>query len=231
MATMRNPRRSASTLPGSARNAEPVAGAIVESRVGRRKGRSVALARLEVIILSLLSAGNRTGYDIHKWLERNGTFVGYTTQPSQIYRQLGRLEELGWSTSAHEARDGGPDAKVYNITDLGLEQLEGWIDSPYVPSPRPLDADFQVRLMFSARRGPGRMLELVQTELAYRREHEEYRKGVDVDLVPQGASTEAQKWLRTAHMIQSERGHYMAQTLIAWLESTEVRLMAILDED
>lgn len=231
MATMLTSSLPAPAVPGDPRRDRPAAAAIVESKVGRRKGRSVALARLEVIILSLLSAGNRTGYDIHKWLERNGTFVGYTTQPSQIYRQLSRLEELGWSASAREARDGGPDAKVYNITDLGLEQLEGWIDSPYVPSPRPLDADFQVRLMFSARRGPARMLELVQTELAYRREHEDYRKGVDMDLVPQGAGPELQRWLRTSHMIQSERGHYMAQTLIAWLESTEVRLMAILDEE
>lgn len=191
----------------------------------------MALARLEVIILSLLSAGDCTGYDVHKWLERNGVFVGYSTQPSQIYRQLTRLEELGWSVSTVEARDRGPDAKVYNITDEGTAQLEAWIDSPYTPSPRPLDPDFQVRLTFSSRRGPRRMLELVRTELAYRREHEVYQKGLDLALVPRGASPDLLVWLKEARMIQSERGHYMTQTLIAWLESTEVRLLAMIEDD
>lgn len=189
----------------------------------------MALARLEVITLSLLTAGARTGYDIHKWLERNGAFVGYTTQPSQIYRQLARLDDLGWATPTREAREGGPDAKLYRITEAGLAALDDWVDSPYTPSPRPLDPDFQVRLMFSARRGPARLLDLVRTELAYRREHEDYRRGVDADLVPEGADAQLRAWLRTAHMIQSERGHYMVQTLIAWLEATEIRLAALVD--
>lgn len=217
---MTNAHVAASAVPGS-----------VASGPTRRKGKPVKLARLEVIILSLLSAGDRTGYDVHKWLERNGSFVGYTTQPSQIYRQLIRMEDLGWAISTIEERDRGPDAKVFNVTDAGIAELERWIDSPYVPSPRPLDADFQVRLMFSARRGPAKMLELVRIELAYRKEHEDYRKGLDMNLVPRDATPELRSWLRESAMIQSERGHYMAQTLIAWLESTEVRLRAIVEED
>jgi hypothetical protein len=103
-------------------------------------------------------------------------------------------------------------------------ELDEWIDSPYIPSPRPLDADFQVRLMFSARRGPAKTLDLVRTELAFRKEHEVYRKGVDTDLVPRDADDALRQWLRESNLIQSERGHYMVQTLIAWLESTEERL-------
>jgi DNA-binding PadR family transcriptional regulator len=196
----------------------------------RRKGNAMTLARLDVIILSLLAAGDRTGYDVHKWLERNGSIVGYSTQPSQIYRQLTRMEDLGWALSTVEARDRGPDAKVFNVTDAGIAELERWIDTPYNPSPRPLDPDFQVRLMFSARRGPAKTLELVRTELAYRREHEVYRKGLDVDLVPRDATPGLRTWLRESTLIQSERGHYMVQTLIAWLESAEVRLQAIVGE-
>lgn len=191
----------------------------------------MTLARLEVIILSLLTAGDRTGYDVHKWLATNGALVGYRTQPSQIYRQLTRMEELGWAVSTVEARDRGPDAKVYNITDAGIAELDEWIDSPYVPSPRPLDPDFQVRLMFSARRGPGKSLELVRTELAFRREHEVYRKGVDTDLVPRDADEGLREWLRESNLIQSERGHYMVQTLIAWLESAEERLKSLTERD
>ncbi|GAA1963646.1 PadR family transcriptional regulator [Microbacterium deminutum] len=187
------------------------------------------LARLDVIILSLLTANDRTGYDIHKWLERNGTAVGYNTQPSQIYRQLTRMESVGWAVSSVEERDRGPDAKVFRITEAGTAKLESWIDSPYVPAPRPLDSDFQVRLMFSSPRGPAKMLELVRTELAYRREHEEYRKDLDVDLVPRDATPQLRAWFKESALVQSERGHYMVQTLIAWLESAEVRLKNLVD--
>ena len=128
-------------------------------------------------------------------------------------------------------RDRGPDAKVFNITSEGTAKIEDWIDSTYVPSPRPLDADFQVRLMFSARRGPEKALELVRTELAYRREREVYRKGVDTDLVPRGADEKMRRWLRESNLLQSERGHYMVQTLIAWLESAEERLIALVEAD
>lgn len=186
----------------------------------------MTLARLDVIILSLLSAGDRTGYDVYKWLERNGTFVGYTTQPSQIYRQLTRMERLGWASVTVEERDGGPDARVYNVTEQGITELDEWIDSPYHPAARPLDPDFQVRLLFSARRGPEKMLELVRTELAYRRTHEEYRKDVDIDLVPRGSTLEEREWWRESSLLQGERGHYMVQTLMAWLESAEARLVS-----
>lgn len=204
-----------------------VVGGALAPRFRVQGERHVPLARLDVIILSLLLAGNRTGYDIHKWLAQNGSFVGYTTQPSQIYRQLTRLEEMRWAVSTVEARDRGPDARVYNLTDAGLTQLDAWIDSPYVPSVRPLDPDFQVRLMFSARRGPKKTLELVQTELDYRRTNERYKKGLDMDLVPLGAPADLRTWLQESSMLQSERGHFMVQTLIAWLESTEVRLLAL----
>ncbi len=193
----------------------------------KRRGGGGLPARLEVIMLSLLLADERTGYDVLKWIERNGAFAGYRTQASQIYRQFTRMQAEGWVESTVQTRDRGPDANVYRITPSGEVALEAWIDSPYEPSPRPLDPDFQVRLMFSARRGPAKALELVRIELEYRRRNEDYRKGVDLDLLPRGLSLEQQQWHADFTMLSSERGHYMAQTLIAWLESAEVRLRSM----
>ncbi|WGD36801.1 PadR family transcriptional regulator [Lysinibacter sp. HNR] len=190
----------------------------------------MALAKLNIIILSLLSAGNRTGYDVHKWLERYGSLVGYTTQPSQIYRQLSQIEDTGWALSAVEKRDSGPDAKVFSITDEGIRVLEEWVDTPYTPSDHPLDTDFQIRLIFSARRGPAKTLELVRTELSYQREKEKYRKELDIDLVPADATPKLRDWLRESALLQNERGHYIDHTLIAWLESTEMRLSLLVDD-
>ena len=186
----------------------------------------MALARLEVILLSLLSTGDRTGYDVRKWLDRHGTYVGYTAQTSQIYRQLGKLVEREWALWIPDPRDSGPDAKLYRITELGREQLREWIDSPYEPPTRPLDPDFQVRLKFAGIAGPEKALELVRTELAYRRERNRLITGGDDAAVPADADPETRHWSEEITRIQSERGHYMVASLIAWLEATEVRLEA-----
>ena len=185
-----------------------------------------SLGRLEVILLSLLSTGDRTGYDVRKWLDRSGPYVGYTAQTSQIYRQLGKLVDRGWATPIPDPRDSGPDAKLYRLTASGRDALQGWIDSPYQPALRPLDPDFQFRLRFAARSGPDKALALVRTELAFRREMQQDRlfDVFDDTEVGAGADDDARAWLEELFLLQSERGHYMVSNLISWLEATEIRL-------
>jgi DNA-binding PadR family transcriptional regulator len=69
------------------------------------------IKRLDVIVLGLLTARPRTGYDVRKWLETYGRVIGYSAPPSQIYRQLTRLEDRGWAESVIDPRSSGPDAK------------------------------------------------------------------------------------------------------------------------
>jgi DNA-binding PadR family transcriptional regulator len=199
----------------------------------RRKADNASLATLEVVTLSLLTVADRTGYDIRKWLDQYGTYVGYTAQTSQIYRQLGKTVERGWATLRPDPRSTGPDAKLYSITDAGRDVLAAWVDSPYVPARRPLDPDFQLRLRFGAPT-PHKALELVRTELAFRREQESVRReqeSVRVDFeehVPRDATAEQRRWAEEWLRMQSERGHYMVRALLAWLEAAEIRLEAII---
>ncbi len=189
----------------------------------------MSLGRLEVILLGLLSTGDRTGYDVWKWLEGHGPFVGYMAKTSQIYRQLGKLVEWGWATSFPDPRSSGPDAKLYRITDRGRDALREWINSPYVPSPRPLDPDFQVRLRFAGSIGPEKALELVQIELEYRKAREaSIDRTFDEVLVSADAAAREREWQKEWFLIQNERGHYMVSNLIAWLEATERRLLTII---
>ncbi|MBT2513619.1 PadR family transcriptional regulator [Arthrobacter sp. ISL-30] len=191
----------------------------------------MSLGRLEIILLGLLSTGDRTGYDVWKWLEEHGPFVGYTAKTSQIYRQLGKLVEWGWATPFPDPRSSGPDAKLYKITADGLAALQEWVESPYVPSPRPLDPDFQVRLRFAGSGGPEKALELVRIELAYRKEREaNIDRTFDEVLVRADASPEERQWHLEWFLMQNERGHYMVSNLIAWLESTERRLQMTIEK-
>lgn len=190
-----------------------------------------SLARLDVILLGLLSTGDRTGYDVWKWFEGRGSFVGYSAGTSQIYRQLGKLVEWDWAAPVPELRRSGPDTKVYRITDPGLKKLEEWIDSPYVPSRRPLDPDFQVRLRFAGSRSPAKALELVRIELDFRRDSEAgLDRSFDEVLVSATAGPAERQWREQWHLMQGERGHYMVSNLIAWLEATERRLQAIVGQ-
>lgn len=198
-----------------------------DSNRRRLPAKDVNLSRLEVIVLGLLATSARSGYDIIRWLDQRGTFAGYRSPHSQVYRQLAKMENNGWARATKDPRDKGPNATLYQITEVGQGRLQAWIDSPYEPSPRPLDPDFQVRVMFSAVRGPQKMLELVQVELAFRRAHEVYDREPDEDLIPPDVTTEARTWFEECMRMQTERGHFMASTLIAWLESVEVRLKAM----
>ncbi|MGO4591605.1 helix-turn-helix transcriptional regulator [Paenarthrobacter sp. 2TAF44] len=190
-----------------------------------------SLGRLEVILLSLLSTSARTGYDVRKWLDRHGPYVGYSAQTSQIYRQLGKLVDREWAIPVPDPRDSGPDAKLYEITDQGRRKLQEWIDSPYEPPVRPLDPDFQVRLRFAGTHSPEKALELVRTELHFRREHRQNHLIVmalaEEDFGPD-EDEEERYWREELIRLQSERGLYMVNSLMAWLEATEVRLEALI---
>jgi DNA-binding PadR family transcriptional regulator len=190
-----------------------------------------SLGRLEVILLSLLSTSARTGYDVRKWLDAHGAYVGYTAQTSQIYRQLGKLVDREWAFPIPDPRDSGPDAKLYQITDEGRRNLQEWIDSPYEPPLRPLDPDFQVRLRFAGTQSPEKALELIRTELRFRREHRQNHLIItelgEEDFAPDEDEDERQ-WHEELFRLQSERGLYMVNSLMAWLEATENRLEALI---
>lgn len=190
-----------------------------------------SLGRLEVILLSLLSTCARTGYDVRKWLDRHGVYVGYSAQTSQIYRQLGKLVEREWAVTIPDPRNTGPDAKLYQITVEGRRKLQEWVDSPYTPSLRPLDPDFQVRLRFAGINSPERALDLIRTELQFRREHGQNHliplELAEEDFAPD-EDEDGRYWQEELVRLQGERGLYMVNSLMAWLEATEVRLEALI---
>lgn len=206
----------------------PVEKASASKRASGETGAS--LGRLEVILLGLLSTSARTGYDVRKWLDSHGPYLGYSAQTSQIYRQLGKLVDRKWAFPTPDPRESGPDAKLYQITDEGRQKLQEWIDSPYEPPMRPLDSDFQVRLHFAAPQSPEKALELVRTELRFRRKHRQNHvlgMGLADEDFPPGVNEDERYWHEELARIRSERGLYMVTSLMAWLEATELRLEAL----
>jgi DNA-binding PadR family transcriptional regulator len=182
------------------------------------------IKRLDVIVLGLLTARSRTGYDVRKWLDTYGRGVGYTAPASQIYRQLARLEDRGWAESVRDPRTSGPDAKLYTLTDAGRQAFDEWATGPYEPSQRPMDPDFQVRMTFTQHLGPEALLELVRTELRFRQEQHQHPLPHDPTLLPDDATPEQRAWLQEVQLLATQRGRYVVSSFITWLEATEARL-------
>lgn len=124
--------------------------------------------KLESPLLGLLAAHRMSGYDIKKWLTVEGQFLGLDRHASQIYRELNKMQVEGWIAFDVDQRAGAPDAKVYRLTDAGLERLLRWIRSPYEPAPRFQAPEFLVRLQFTAMFDRQQTIELVRREFDFR---------------------------------------------------------------
>ena len=101
---------------------------------------------LREVILTVLSRGEMTGYEITKDFE--AVYVHFwRASHQQVYRELARLHKDGRVTSKVITQDGRPDKKVYAITKRGLEELRRWILAP-TEAPRP-QYDLLVKLLGS----------------------------------------------------------------------------------
>ncbi|MEO1430593.1 MAG: helix-turn-helix transcriptional regulator [Cyanobacteria bacterium J06632_19] len=85
-------------------------------------------------ILASLVDRSCSGYDLGKRFDGS---VGFFWQAShqQIYRELAKLDKLGWITSETIPQQGKPDKKVYSVTKQGKLKLQEWIAKPCEPMP------------------------------------------------------------------------------------------------
>ncbi|MGW5645227.1 PadR family transcriptional regulator [Saccharopolyspora sp. NPDC003752] len=183
--------------------------------------------QLGYVILGMLALRPVSGYDLRRWMEGPGRYIGYGVQLPQIYRRLGKLVERGWVGFEVDPREGRPDAKVYRLTEEGRAALLEWARSPYEPSPRPKDPEFTLRFVFAGQLGPDIALDLVTTELEYRLKHD-----VNPPALPSVAAYEPQipeldaDWAREVHTLAHEHGYAFSASYIAWLQVTKARLEA-----
>lgn len=187
------------------------------------------LNKLECIILGHLVRKPMAGYDLHKWLNQEGPFFGYSPQPSQIYRQLTKCLDKGWVDLSIDHRSTGPDAKLYRLTASGLAAFRAWAQSPYEPTIRPLDADFQMRFLLTGILGPETALKLLTTELDFRRrQHREKAYSDDID--PAEAAIDIDiAWNQELIRLGRERSYLLGTTYLTWLEMAHARLSEQLD--
>jgi DNA-binding PadR family transcriptional regulator len=111
-------------------------------------------------VLGLLADGPSYGYELKarfedavgpQWGELN---IGH------LYQILDRLMRDGFVTRRSVPQVDRPDKVVYRLSKAGREELEGWLDQPFVRQSGYRD-DVFLKLLVAARLGPDRLREVI----------------------------------------------------------------------
>lgn len=180
-------------------------------------------------LLGVLARGPMSGYQLAKWLEADGTFLGRKPSMTPIYRALTDLAERGWVEATTVAREAAPDAKLYRLTPAGREALVAWAQGPYQPAARPMAPDFIVRLNFAGQLGPDIALRLVQTELDFRVRQRAAEGGPHRATIDEPIPEIDPDWLVRLGHLTHNRGWQSTSLYIGWLETVKAELESIID--
>ena len=77
-------------------------------------------------LLGLLTYDDLSGYDLKKTFDSSLQFM-WSAKSSQIYRELGKMEEEGLISSRIQEQDRKFDRKVYSITSSGKDAFQKWV--------------------------------------------------------------------------------------------------------
>lgn len=99
---------------------------------------------LREVILTVLTQGRMTGYEITKNFDDVLSYF-WRASHQQVYRELGRLSDDGCVAHELVEQDGKPNKKIYRLTDRGREELAGWVAAE-TELPRP-QYDLLVKLL------------------------------------------------------------------------------------
>jgi DNA-binding PadR family transcriptional regulator len=91
--------------------------------------KQLKMGTTEILILAILSKGDRYGYDISRDIrERSEGFFEF--KQGFLYPTLRRMEEAGLITGYwKDSASGGPDRKYYRLTRQGRARLEASLEA------------------------------------------------------------------------------------------------------
>ncbi len=117
-------------------------------------------------LLTALAERPGSGSELADRFDRS---IGYFWQAThqQIYRELGRLEEMGWIESL-PAESGRGRKRAYRILPAGKKELRRWIAEP--EDPTPLREALMVRLRAEAVLGPAGLEHEIRRRIALHQE-------------------------------------------------------------
>ena len=168
-------------------------------------------------ILGLLAQHPRHGYELRAAFSAViGGDENWDVKPAQIYSTLNRLEEAGLVHQQAIEQSGGPEKRIYALTDAGRQTLGDWFALGIAPEHQ--RDDFFVKLMTALVSGvadPGRVIQ-IQRSLLYQELH--------------AATTLRETYNPRAEIAQIlllDKSIMHIEADLRWLDITEMRLEEI----
>jgi PadR family transcriptional regulator, regulatory protein AphA len=111
---------------------------------------------IKFILLGFLNYQPMTGYQLKQAIDESTAHFWHAYH-SQIYTTLRQMEADGLVSSQMLQGEGLPDRRLYTILPAGQQALAGWLDQTMTEM-SPIKEELLVRLFFSARRDPQKVL-------------------------------------------------------------------------
>ena len=170
-------------------------------------------------LLGLLTIRKSSGYDLSKLFQESLSYYWVANQ-SQIYRELDKMEEIGWVVSSKVEQDARPNKRVYGITKEGNAELIRWLKEENAEELAVVRNPLLMKLFFSAKVDKEHAIKLLKD---YRKICEEAKAEIEAQAAeigePEETAAKPAYWL---YSIDYSIRQYDFR--IKWIDDTVARL-------
>jgi DNA-binding PadR family transcriptional regulator len=105
-------------------------------------------------LLGLLTFGEKSGYDLGKFVNETIAHFFFNPAKSQVYSELRRLVTRGYATERKVVQHDRPDKRLYAVTAAGRAALRQWLETSPV-TPELTRGPVYLKVFFGALMDPG----------------------------------------------------------------------------
>jgi DNA-binding PadR family transcriptional regulator len=157
-------------------------------------------------ILGLLTSQPMSRYDLAQLVLRTIAHF-WTIAKSQVYRELDRLEKLGYVHGIEVRQKSLPDKRIYTLTPAGERAFDAWLQVPDAERTHFRSA-YLVKVFFANRMPPQTLVELLRR---YRDGNELWRQEID-SILTRLSTVQGAAYMRAAASL----GARIAEAMVAW---------------
>jgi DNA-binding PadR family transcriptional regulator len=159
-------------------------------------------------ILGLLTREPMSRYDLAQVVQRTIAHF-WTIAKSQVYRELERLEKLGYVHSTEVRQKSLPDKRVYALTPAGEGIFDAWLQVP-VAERTHFRSAYLVKVFFANRMPSETLVELLRR---YRDGNKLWRQEID-SILARLSSGQGAAYMRATALL----GASIAEAMVAWAD-------------
>ncbi len=170
---------------------------------------------LKHALLGFLNYQSMTGYQLKKHFDESISNF-WNASLSQIYPTLNKMCEDGLLTVEVILQDSTPNAKLYQITNSGKEELLKWLAEPV--EFEPMRSALLVKLFFGSSISKNQVLSLLEQTMTLTKNNLKHCQNVKKHIEEDHSSENDMKQEAFFWTLTADYGIKHAEALIAWCE-------------